>query len=441
MRVVLRRACVGRLVERPPGAMPRVGASVPCTPGVLGGVQLLRRSHLSQALKRLIFYPHLWPMTPSTTAAPSADPPGAARKALLGGCDLRRRLWTTVITVPLETSTCRLRACGCSRHPTGAARGTGSTRVCLRRRWASCCSFWPAFCAGSSTPLRALREGAQLLRRKINHPPRCSAAPRPARPAPPRDRPRACPRARPRPALAVARQRLQLRHQARRHAERRQLGGRLQRGARARGDALGRIAAGRRQQQPAPGGGGDVVLVQPEPVGAQGDQTPVRRPRAGPASMPRPGSRERAGARSARASPRAGSARSRRRGRPGRTPSCAPRPPSASPRGRASGSRAGRTPRGARSSTLRIAPVIARRLSVSTLILRTPCWMPSWISSTGTPQVCFILPPYWLMIVLQLLAAPTRSRASRGGVSGSRLWISSIRSIASTSPSGLRVNL
>ena len=33
----------------------------------------------------------------------------------------------------------------------------------------------------------------------------------------------------------------------------------------------------------------------------------------------------------------------------------------------------------------RIAPVIAKRISVSILILRTPCLMPSWISSTGTP--------------------------------------------------------
>ena len=54
-------------------------------------------------------------------------------------------------------------------------------------------------------------------------------------------------------------------------------------------------------------------------------------------------------------------------------------------------------------NTLRIAPVIAMRLSVSMLILRTPCLMPRWISSTGTPQVWGISPPYWLMIVLQVL--------------------------------------
>ena len=41
----------------PAGAMRKVGASVPCPRGRRGGVQLLRRSHLSQALKRLIFYP------------------------------------------------------------------------------------------------------------------------------------------------------------------------------------------------------------------------------------------------------------------------------------------------------------------------------------------------------------------------------------------------
>jgi hypothetical protein len=34
---------------------------------------------------------------------------------------------------------------------------------------------------------------------------------------------------------------------------------------------------------------------------------------------------------------------------------------------------------------LRIAAVIARRMSVSMLILRTPCLIASWISSTGTP--------------------------------------------------------
>ncbi|CFP66785.1 Uncharacterised protein [Bordetella pertussis] len=33
----------------------------------------------------------------------------------------------------------------------------------------------------------------------------------------------------------------------------------------------------------------------------------------------------------------------------------------------------------------RIAPVMARRMSVSMLILRTPNLMASWISSTGTP--------------------------------------------------------
>jgi hypothetical protein len=34
---------------------------------------------------------------------------------------------------------------------------------------------------------------------------------------------------------------------------------------------------------------------------------------------------------------------------------------------------------------LRTAPVMARRMSVSMLILRTPNLMASWISSTGTP--------------------------------------------------------
>ncbi len=40
---------------------------------------------------------------------------------------------------------------------------------------------------------------------------------------------------------------------------------------------------------------------------------------------------------------------------------------------------------GCSANTLRIAPVIARRMSVSMLILRTPLLMPRWISSTGTP--------------------------------------------------------
>ena len=68
----------------------RVGASVPSPRGGRGGVQLLRRGHLSQALKRLIFYPHLWPMIPSTTGTwPIADPPGAARLRLAQGRSVR----------------------------------------------------------------------------------------------------------------------------------------------------------------------------------------------------------------------------------------------------------------------------------------------------------------------------------------------------------------
>ena len=80
--------CVLRLVERPLGALRRAGASVPSPRGGRGCVQLLRRGHLSQALKRFIFYPHLWPMIPSTTGTwPMADPPGAARSC----CASRRR--------------------------------------------------------------------------------------------------------------------------------------------------------------------------------------------------------------------------------------------------------------------------------------------------------------------------------------------------------------
>ena len=40
-----------------------------------------------------------------------------------------------------ETSTCRLRACGCSLHPTGATRSTAYTRDAFGRRCASCCAF------------------------------------------------------------------------------------------------------------------------------------------------------------------------------------------------------------------------------------------------------------------------------------------------------------
>jgi hypothetical protein len=41
---------------------------------------------------------------------------------------------------------------------------------------------------------------------------------------------------------------------------------------------------------------------------------------------------------------------------------------------------------------LRTAPVMAKRMSVSMLILRTPYLMASWISLIGTPYVSFILP-------------------------------------------------
>ena len=48
---------------------------------------------------------------------------------------------------------------------------------------------------------------------------------------------------------------------------------------------------------------------------------------------------------------------------------------------------------GSSENTLRIAAVMARRLSVSMLTLRTPCLMPRGISSTGTPQVGLMSPP------------------------------------------------
>ena len=90
--------------------------------------------------------------------------------------------------------------------------------------------------------------------------------------------------------------------------------------------------------------------------------------------------------------------------------------------------------------TLRIWPVIAMRLSVSMLILRTPCLMPRWISSTGTPQVGFIWPPYWLMMSCRSCGTEDEPCITRC-VFGSFLWISSITFIARIAPSGLRVNL
>ena len=84
--------------------------------------------------------------------------------------------------------------------------------------------------------------------------------------------------------------------------------------------------------------------------------------------------------------------------------------------------------------------MMARRLSVSTLILRTPCLMPRWISSTGTPQVCFILPPYLLMMSCSSCGTLLEPCITRWQF-GSRRWISSMRSIASTSPVGLRGEL
>src|SRR5580704_13511439 len=90
--------------------------------------------------------------------------------------------------------------------------------------------------------------------------------------------------------------------------------------------------------------------------------------------------------------------------------------------------------------TLRIWPVIAMRLSVSMLILRTPFLMPRWISETGTPQVGFILPPLALMISCRSFGTEDEPCITRW-VFGSLRWISSITFMARMSPSGLRVNL
>ena len=91
-------------------------------------------------------------------------------------------------------------------------------------------------------------------------------------------------------------------------------------------------------------------------------------------------------------------------------------------------------------STRRIWPVMAIRLSVSMLILRTPCLMPRWISSIGTPQVWGISPPYWLMMSCRSCGTVEEPCMTRW-VLGRRRWISSITPMARMSPSGLRVNL
>ena len=60
-------------------------------------------------------------------------------------------------------------------------------------------------------------------------------------------------------------------------------------------------------------------------------------------------------------------------------------------------------------ATLRNWPVIAIRQSVSMLTLRTPWRMPSWISSTGTPQVWGIAPP--LALITSCSSCGTGARA------------------------------
>ena len=76
--------------------MRRFGAFVPSPRGTRGCVQLLRRSQLSQAPKRLIFYPHLPPLIPSTTGTwPIADAPGAARSCA----------WSPARTMPKRSPT------------------------------------------------------------------------------------------------------------------------------------------------------------------------------------------------------------------------------------------------------------------------------------------------------------------------------------------------
>ena len=151
----------------------------------------------------------------------------------------------------LETSTCRLRACGCSRHPTGAARGTGS----------------PAYASGGGG--RRVAPLACVLRRV--EPPAPGLARRRAAP-PQKDQPPAsmlssttasalnaasgCSAREPASAAATGDWApspggtSQLREQPRRHVGTRQVGGRLERRAGAGGDALGGSPAAAASSRP-----------------------------------------------------------------------------------------------------------------------------------------------------------------------------------------------
>ena len=90
----------------------RIGASVPCTRGGLRGVQLLRRSQLSQAPKRLIFYPHLPPLIPSTTADLADRRPARRRsklsqESIQAGADRAGTVTDLSRTTPKRRSACR----------------------------------------------------------------------------------------------------------------------------------------------------------------------------------------------------------------------------------------------------------------------------------------------------------------------------------------------
>ena len=86
------------------------------------------------------------------------------------------------------------------------------------------------------------------------------------------------------------------------------------------------------------------------------------------------------------------------------------------------------------------AAVNASLLSVSIFTFLTPFLIPSWISSTGTPYVCGISPPYLLMISNHSWGTELDPCITRW-VFGKALWISAILLIARTSPVGFLVNL
>jgi hypothetical protein len=89
---------------------------------------------------------------------------------------------------------------------------------------------------------------------------------------------------------------------------------------------------------------------------------------------------------------------------------------------------------------LRTAPVIASRMSVSMLILRTPNLMASWIS-LHRHAVGFLHLAAVLVDDGQQVLRHARLPCITRWVFGMRAWISLMRLMARMSPVGLRLNL